>query len=615
MIFFRKLHKWLGLVIGAQLVVWLLTGFLISLVDHKKASGEITRRPAAPEIALATSGPVIPLAELDLPARSIEAVTLENFVTGPVYRVVSDGATILLDASAGGVVRIDRSLADRIARDSYRGAGDVVAVERLVSGSDEVRDVRDPVWRVDFDDNLGTRVFVSEQDGRILAHRNSQWKLVDFLLMLHFMDYVRADSFNNPQIIAIGFGTLWIAMSGLLLIFNSFSRADFLWIPGMQASGTSIEGRVRTARRPERTIALDGALSYYAGLSQQGVRLPSNCDGSGSCGLCRVQFTENAPQETAVDREWIDAAALADGTRLACQHKPRTGEAIVVPDMAFQRVTQSANVVSYRWLTPLLKEIRLRPELPVDFVPGEYLEFKIPAFRADRRQMHLNPEFEPAWDELGVPESWSHSHQGQLTRTYSIATAGNSSQPQELVFTVRFAPPPAGSTLAPGAGSSYMCGLQVGDRVEFRGPAGEFRLNDSDNEKILIGGGAGMAPLKSMVLHLLENRCWQGQLRYWYGARNQQEILYRETFDALAAKHANFDWQIVLSDADDDREWAGHKGFVHEKISQVLLHGHRNLRECEFYVCGPPQMLSATRRMLRDLGVADSSVRFDDFGN
>jgi Na(+)-translocating NADH:ubiquinone oxidoreductase F subunit len=614
-IFLRKLHKWLGLVIGAQFLVWLLSGLLISLVDQEKVSGEVTHHVVPLEASLAASVPIIPFSEMPLAITSIDAVTLENFITGPVYRVVSDGATILLDAAAGGIVRIDRALAERIARDSYSGDGSVVVVQRLESGSNEVRGVPGPIWRIDFDDGLATSVFVSEQDGFVQAHRNSRWRFVDFLLMLHFMDYVRVDSFNNPQIIAVGFGTLWIAMTGLLLVFNSFTRADFLWIPGMRAGGATLQSRVRSARRPQHQIALNGALSYYAGLAQEGVRLPSNCDGSGSCGLCRVKYEENVPQDTAVDREWIDAEALADGMRLACQHRPKQGDAIIVPDMAFQQAMQSAEVVSSRWLTPLLKEIRLRPEMPVDFVPGDYLEFQVPAFQVERDRFNVSTEFRHAWNDLEIPEHWFYSHRGRVARTYSIATAPNSAKPQELVFTVRFAPPPTGTSLPPGVGSSYMCSLQDGDHVEFRGPAGEFRLVDSNKEKILIGGGAGMAPLKSMVLHLLENQRWQGNLRYWYGARNQQEILYRDTFEALAANHANFDWQVALSDADDDREWEGYKGLVHEKISYALLKSHRDLRECEFYVCGPPQMLSATRRMLRDLGVTDSSVRFDDFGN
>jgi len=615
MIFFRKLHKWLGLVIGAQLVIWLLSGTLISLIDQQKVSGGATRQQPDEELPLASSGPFFPVSRLSPAVAPVQSVALASFVTGPVYRVVANDSTTMFDAHTGNIVRIDQPLAEYIAGDSYLGTGRLVSSERLESGSNELRSVPGPIWRIDFDDDLATRVYVSVEDGEVLAHRNSRWKLVDFLLMLHFMDYVRAGSFNNPQIIVVGFGTLWIAISGLLLVFYSFSRSDFLWFPGMRSKARRVLGMVGSAAHATQQVALDGSLSYYAGLSQREIKLPSNCGGSGSCGLCRIRYVEDPPDHTPVDREWLDNAALEQGLRLGCQHKPRSSDAIVVPDIAFQQGSQSAEVISSRWLTPLLKEIRIRPDAPVTFSPGEYLEFQVPAFDTDLDRMGLPESYWPVWDALSLPSSWSFGHSGQLGRTYSIATAAGRARPQELVFTVRFAPPPSGTQLLPGTGSSYMCGLRTGDKVAFRGPAGDFRLIDSDREKILIGGGAGMAPLKAMTLHLLENLRWQGKLRFWYGARNQQEILYRDTFESLAEEHANFEWQAALSEEGDERHWDGYKGLIHEVVYEQVLRDHHALRECEFYLCGPPPMLAATRQILRELGVADQMVRFDDFGN
>ena len=615
MIFFRKLHKWLGLVIGAQLVVWLLSGTVISLIDQQKVSGGVTRQPPAETSPLASAGPLFPMSELSPAVTSVQTVTLGRFLSGPVYRVVTKDATTLFDAKTGQVVRIDRQLAEQIAANSYRGTGALIGSEHLEQGSDEVRDFSGSVWRADFNDDLATRVYVAADDGEVLAHRNSHWKLVDFLLMLHFMDYVRADSFNNPQIIIVGFGTLWIAISGLLLVFYSFSRSDFLWLPGIKAGGRKAHGTVKSAGHSDQRFVLANSLSYYSGLSERGINLPSNCGGSGSCGLCRVRYEKNAPEHTPVDREWLDSAALEQGLRLACQHKPRSSDVIVVPDIAFQQALQWAEVVSSRWLTPLLKEIRIRPDEPVEFAPGDYLEFQVPAFQTGLNRMAVPESFEPIWNALSLPSCWSFVHRGNAARTYSIATAAIGAREQELVFTVRFSPPPAGTKCLPGVGSSYICGLQDGQRIAFRGPAGDFKLVDSDREKILIGGGAGMAPLKSMALHLLRNQRWQGKLRFWYGASNQQEILYRETFEALAEEHANFEWEVALSDADDDRHWGGYTGWIHEVVFEQVLRGRGDLADCEFYLCGPPAMLAATRQMLRDLGVNDQMVRFDDFGN
>lgn len=615
MIFVRKLHKWLTLVIGAQLIIWLVTGTLISFINQEEVGGSATRQAVSGGTPAGSFVELFPSSQLPIAGDSIHSIALTRILQRPVYRVEQNGAATLFDAGSGDAVRIDGQLAEAIARDSYKGVGEIIGSELFALGSDEVRDFDGPVWRVDIDDDLATRVYVSTGDGQVLAHRNSRWKLVDFLLMLHFMDYVRADSFNNPQIIIVGFGTLWIAVSGLLLVFYSFSRSDFLWLPGMESRGQLVKGTVKSAGHPGQQLTLNASLSYYASLSRRGIKLSSNCDGSGSCGLCKIHYEENVPDHTAVDREWIDTSELSDGFRLGCQHKPRQDDVVTVPDMAFQTELQWAEVLSSRWLTPLLKEIRIRPDAFLQFTPGDYLEFQIPPYEIDLEQLVIPEVFCDIWSGLAIPHSWAHSDPGDHSRTYSIATAPSQAEPQELVFTVRFSPPPAEVGALPGIGSTYMCSLQPGDRIAFRGPAGDFHLVNSDREKILIGGGAGMAPLKSMATHLLNNQHWRGKLRFWYGARNQQEILFRDTFEALAEDHANFEWEVALSDAADDVRWHGHRGLIHEVIFDNVLKHHDSLAECEFYVCGPPRMLASTRQMLRELGVSEQSVRFDDFGN
>ena len=616
MIFFRKLHKWLNLIIGAQLIIWLLTGTIISFIDQDKASGNVTRVASSDGSSLSTSESYFPVSRLPLGESIIRTVTLELFLGQPVYRGDEGDTAALFDARSGERLTINRALAEEIATKSYRGNGHVSSSERLDSGSNEVRAVKAPVWRVDFEDSLATRVYVTAEDGQLLAHRNNRWKAVDFLLMLHFMDYVRADSFNNLQIIIVGFGTLWIALSGLLLVFYSFSRSDFLWLPGMKSGGRMVTSTVGADGQTGQVLELDSSLSYYASLSQCGIKLSSNCDGSGSCGLCKVRYERDAPAHTAVDREWIGDEELANGLRLGCQHKPRSNDAVMLPDIAFQQSVRWAEVVSSRWLTPLLKEIRIRPDVSLQFVSGNYLEFQVPHYQMSLARLAVPESFAEVWDKLSIPDSWAQQTKGSETsRTYSVAVAPNQSEPQELAFNVRFAPPPAGTQFLPGVGSSFLCGSQVGERLAFRGPAGDFRLVDSDREKILIGGGAGMAPLKSMAVHLLKNRDWQGKVRFWYGARNQQEILYRETFETLAKEHENFEWQVALSEAIDDLQWQGHRGLIHQAIFEEVLKNHSMIQECEFYVCGPPSMLAATRKMLRQLGVADQRVRFEDFGN
>lgn len=615
MIFVRKLHKWLTLVIGIQLIVWLLTGTIISFVDQSEVSGAVTRSTSTQETLSTIAGPLFPISELPLGNTAVSTISFERVLGRPTYRISQGDSGALFDAYNGKRIEIDKAVAEAIAVASYLGGGQLVSSERLERGSIEVRATSGPVWRVDFEDALATRVYLSAEDGQLLAHRNSRWKLVDFLLMLHFMDYVRADSFNNPQIIVIGFGTLWIALSGLLLIYFSFSRSDFLWLPGVTSRGRRVKSTIGTATMNGQSLELDSSLTYFSGLAQHGIQLPSNCGGSASCGLCKVRYDNDAPDHTAADREWIGEDELANGVRLGCQHKPRSSDVVVVPDMAYQQEDQWAEVCSTRWLTPLLKEIRIRPDKPIRFSAGDYLEFRIPGYQVSLAQLAVPDTFSAVWEQLPLPQQWSHSPGCKRSRTYSIAVAPGENEPQELVFTVRFSLPPAGSEFLPGVGSSYMCGLKVSDRVAFRGPAGDFRLLESDREKILIGGGAGMAPLRSMTLHLLNNVRWRGVLRFWYGARSEQEILYRTMLETLAKAHSNFEWAVALSDVPDNDPWQGHRGPIHEAVYEAVLAEHPSLSECEFYVCGPPPMLAATRGMLRALGVPDSHVRFDDFGN
>lgn len=611
MIFFRKLHKWLGLILGLQVMIWIITGTLISLIDAGDVAGHSAHKTRIADIELSNFAPLVSLSQLQTPLDPKRSVQLITLLAQPVYHVKSMVGSALFDARSGLQISIDREMAVQIAHESYRGNGRLTQAIVLAEGSTEVKDVLGPLWRVNFDDPLNSRIYISAQDGQVLAQRNDRWVLVDFLLMLHFMDYWRDGHFNNIQIIIFGFGTLWLALSGLLLVFKSFSRNEFRWVPWL-SSGPGVAIHAGLKGRPAEQLTLDGSLSLYAGLSRLSINLPSNCDGSGSCGLCKINYCENAPEPSAVDRELLVESMLANGDRLACQHKPRSDDFILLPEVAYQNTLQQGEIISSRWLTPLLKEIQVRPDARVEFQPGDYFQFQIPAYQLKRDRLSLPEEFLRTWEAIALPDVWRNDH--TRYRTYSAATAPGLED--FLRFTVRFAPPPPDNVaVPPGLGSSYMCSLEVGDRLSFRGPAGDFHLIDSEREKILIGGGAGMAPLKSMAQHLLETKKWSGKLRFWYGARNQQEILYREIIEDLAKRFSGFEWGVALSDADEDNEWQGERSFVHHAVHKKVLHLHDDLNNCEFYVCGPPPMLKATRQLLHELGVPDERIRFDDFGS
>ena len=230
MMFLRKLHKWLSLAIGIQVLLWVLSGCVISLLDAQTAGGRLTRQAIPNGSSLAEFGPLVGLENLPLAQEKVRSVALDTFFYRPVYRVALANSTLLFDAQTGRELIIDKPMAQRIALASYSGEGQLLDTQKLPQGSDEMRGVSGALWRSDFSDSLATRVYISAQDGRVLAHRNARWALLDFLLMLHFMDYERDDSFNNPQIIIITFATLWLTVSGFLLLFYSFSRRDFRWL-------------------------------------------------------------------------------------------------------------------------------------------------------------------------------------------------------------------------------------------------------------------------------------------------------------------------------------------------------------------------------------------------
>lgn len=610
MIFIRKLHKWLGLIVAAQLFIWVLSGSLISLIDARKVSGQLTMKQSVPtEIRIANSD-LLPVADLPVDFSQVEAVKLLSMFSQPLYRLQQTTGVSVFDAVTGLRYEVDQETAETLARLSYKGDGQIEHTVFLPSGSHEMRKAHGPLWQINFADELSTRAYVSAVDGTVLAHRNERWVVVDFLLMLHFMDYFRNDSFNNPQIIVLGFGTLWLAISGVLLILSSFSRKDFIWILGNSGSTTTVIVESKAGQNQSEQV--DSALSLYAGLSQRGVQLPSNCDGVGSCGMCRVSFQGQAPTPTGVDKEWLSERAIANGERLACQHKPSNGQCIQVPEMAFQSELLQGEVVESKWLTPLLKQIRVRPDKPVSYRPGDYFQFQILPGEYSLTNLNVPLAYRDAWGGFSLPLKWKNEE--TLFRAYSVATAPDLDE--TLEFTIRFSPPPKDSTdLPPGYGSSALCSFVDGTRVAFRGPSGDFHLVDSECEKILIGGGAGMAPLKSMTMHLLETKNWNGTLRFWFGARNQNEILFREQFESLAARFENFEWGVALSDADNDPMWSGPRGFIHHVVEEHVLRSHPGLYNCEFYLCGPPLMLEATRHMLKELGVSDDRVFFDDFGS
>jgi len=366
-------------------------------------------------------------------------------------------------------------------------------------------------------------------------------------------------------------------------------------------------GRVLKAQTGEKLLA-----ALHAG----GVYLPSPCGGRGTCGQCGVRVSVGGGPVLPIEHTHLGAADLAAGMRLACQVRLRGNMELEVPAELLQARRCRCRVLSNRNVTTFMKELVLGlPEgQTMQFRPGAYVQIVAPARTTRFADFEVEPEYRAEWDRLGL---WrlSVTSDRPEARAYSIATPPSLQGRIALVVRLATPPPSAGPDAPPGIVSSYLFSLRAGDEVDVEGPyAGGFHPTEGEREMVLIGGGAGMAPLRSIVLDQLAGARPKRTLSFWYGARNRRELCYAEEFEALAREHPSFSWHVALSDATPHDAWDGDTGFIHEVVERRHLAGHPDAAACEYYLCGPPLMIGATRAMLARHGVPPGHIFFDDFG-
>lgn len=606
----RRLHKWVGLIIALQFVVWMGSGLVMSLLDHDSVQGHAHRADhgghAPPAWPVDSLDPARVVSGAGQPVQSLEAAWL---LERPVYRVTGKEGPWLVDAATAAPVAIDAATARKIAEADYVGEGKARAPMRLEQANLESRTHEGPIWRVDFDDADGTTLYVSALDGRILERRNDAFRLFDIVWMLHIMDYTGRQDFNNPLVVMMAAGGTWIALSGVWLLVASFRLSEFVparWRPRREV--TVLEPGGTKLRSVE---AHDGD-NVYVALARQGLQLPSNCGGGQSCGLCEVRVCGTAPAPTAADRAHLPESRLRMGYRLACNLPVAAAPQVEVAGGASLWTERVATVASVTAITPFLREIVLSSDdsaAVADFAPGAYLQVHVPDYSLKRQDIHHPDDHRHDWAALDLPDTLASRE--PVRRSYSlampVAKAGG-----RLTLLARFSPGRTGGKRHPsGKGSTYLYSLKPGDTVRFSGPFGDFALQPGEREKVFIGGGAGMAPLRAMIHARLDNGAKE-RIHFWYGARNLREAPYIEEMAELARRHPNFSWHLVLSE--EAEHGAGLlKGLVHEATHEHLLRDHPDLHGCEFYLCGPPAMLKATRQLLQKLGVPDDRVAFDDF--
>ncbi|MBL6691954.1 MAG: NADH:ubiquinone reductase (Na(+)-transporting) subunit F [Pseudomonadales bacterium] len=363
---------------------------------------------------------------------------------------------------------------------------------------------------------------------------------------------------------------------------------------------------------PEKTITCAAGGKLLNTLADSGIFLSSACGGGGTCAQCRCKVMEGGGSMLSTEAGHFTRGEAKEGWRLSCQTAVKQDMKIEVPAEFFGVKRWECEVISNDNVATFIKELVLKlPEgEEVNFRAGGYVQFEIPPYDIDYKQIDVADEYRGDWDKFGVFDHKSKVDEPTI-RAYSMAN-----YPEEkgiMKFNIRIASPPPGTDFPPGKMSSFLFTLKPGDKVTIFGPYGEFFAKETDAEMVFIGGGAGMAPMRAHIFDQLKRIKTDRKISFWYGGRNQRELFYVDEYDKLAEENENFDWHIALSDQNLE-DWDGLTGFIHNVLYEEYLKDHPAPEDCEYYMCGPPMMNSAVIGMLEDLGVERENIFLDDFG-
>ncbi|MFH4359610.1 NADH:ubiquinone reductase (Na(+)-transporting) subunit F [Vibrio diabolicus] len=365
---------------------------------------------------------------------------------------------------------------------------------------------------------------------------------------------------------------------------------------------------------PSLAIVTQPGGKLLSALAGAGVFVSSACGGGGSCGQCRVKVKSGGGDILPTELDHITKGEAREGERLACQVAMKTDMDIELPEEIFGVKKWECTVISNDNKATFIKELKL--QIPdgesVPFRAGGYIQIEAPAHHVKYADYNIPEEYREDWEKFNLFRYESKVNE-ETIRAYSMAN-----YPEEhgiIMLNVRIAtPPPNNPDVPPGIMSSYIWSLKEGDKCTISGPFGEFFAKDTDAEMVFVGGGAGMAPMRSHIFDQLKRLHSKRKMSFWYGARSKREMFYVEDFDMLQAENDNFVWHCALSDPLPEDNWDGYTGFIHNVLYENYLRDHEAPEDCEYYMCGPPMMNAAVIGMLKDLGVEDENILLDDFG-
>ncbi len=380
-------------------------------------------------------------------------------------------------------------------------------------------------------------------------------------------------------------------------------------------------GSIKITINEEKEVESEAGINLLTALGNNKIFLPSACGGGGSCGMCKCQVLEGGGSILPTEEGFFTRKQIKDNWRLGCQVKLREDLKITIPEEILGIKKWECEVVSNNNVASFIKEfvVKLPEGEALQFKSGSYIQIDVPAIDVNFNDMDVDERFRNEWDKFKL---WDLRMSNPVPTYRAYSMANHPAEGNIIMLNIRIATPPfdrekgGWAEVNPGICSSYIFSRKPGDKVMISGPFGDFHILNTQREMLYIGGGAGMAPLRSHLLHLFQTlKTTDRKISYWYGARSKNEIFYEEDFRAIERQFPNFTFNIALSEPRPEDNWTGYVGFIHQVIHDNYLKDHEAPEDIEYYMCGPGPMANAVKKMLDDLGVPKEMLMFDDFGS